>query len=571
MKRIALTICLLVCSLATADLVLVLRSWPRDPDLPQNLPDTSLPSNWNPGSPDWYQDTGTTLTNGTVTSSLQNLFDNFDSGANTLQPGDHIRLAAGEDYGTIVIPANVKGTSSEWIILYSDGYASLPAYGSRVTAADETYMATFSAAPTTAFNTPLVFSSGDGAAGCSYIRLIGIKIEATGSGYASTNYIGPVMWADYNNQDRTEHPEFIGLDRCVVTVDDDVDPWECQFNANDSFVVGCLWYNYWGGGNDGSNALRTYNGERLVVHNNKFECMGAAWFIGDGQNPDPDDCLDLSYTNNYHHHPTAWDDGGHGTTKSSFETKVAHRLLIANNVFENQAEASYNAGHAIISIKGEKNSSQHVTIRGNQCLNCYQALVVLAGASSGNDAESGPNTDILIEHNFVASSDNSFRIYVGDDAAGGPRLQRVQLLNNTLISSDAFDYAIEFREHNSGTTPGQKLICRDNIMVGGIFSEGVAEGAASLNAAWGSLYAATYNLLVGRSVNTYDDDASPAPSGTLSDNLFPANVAAVGFTDSVNGDYSLGGGSSYLESSSTGGEPGYDSDTYDPIWAAVNP
>lgn len=561
MKRLALTICcLLACVVCYAKVVLVLRSWPRDPDLPQNLPDTSLPSNWDAVADHSPADN----------AALQALLDG-DPEVTDVAAGEVIELDADVDYGTIVIDASVQGDADNWIIIRTDEYSSLPAYGSRVTAADETYMATISRAPTNELHHALQFSSGDGAAGASYIRLIGIKIEATGSGYAGTNYVGPVQWADYNNMDRTEHPEFIGLDRCVVTVGDDVNPWECQFNANDSFVVGCLWYNFWGGGQDGSNALRTYNGERLVVHNNKFECMSAGWFLGDGANPAPDDCRDLQFTNNYVTRQLAWDDESHGVSKSSFETKVAHRLLIANNVFDNQFEQSYNQSHAGISLKGEKNTTTNVTIRGNR-IECYMAFVILAGASSGDDNESGPNTDILIEDNLAVCEQNAFRFFVGDDATGGPFLKRINISRNTFICAHASDLALDFRNHNSGTTPGQNLILLDNIIEGTLTAEGITQGAESLNDAWGSLYSVTYNILIGESASNYDDDAAPAPAGTLENNIFSAaNVAAVGFTDSASGDYSLGGGSSYLTSSSTGGEPGYDSDTYDPIWAVVNP
>lgn len=569
MKRLALALCLLLSLPVYGKVLLALRSWPRDPDLPTGLPDTSLPANWNPGSPDWYQSTGTTLTNGTVTSTLQNLFDNFDSGANTLQPGDQIRLAAGEDYGTIVIPADVKGTASEWVIVYSDGYASLPAYGSRVVEADATYMATFSRAPTAAVQPALDIQGGDGTIGASYIRLIGIQIKATGSGYAGTNYIGPFNVGNVNEYTpANEMPTNIGFDRCIVTVDDDVHPWGNTFDCKDSFVIGCCFHNLWGGGNDGSNSLRSNDGYRLLVDNNSFESMGAAWFLGSN---DLVTVEDAKFSNNYHERPTAWNDGGHGTHKASFETKVGLRVLVENNVFVNQWNTSFEA----ISIKAEgtggPKDTTHVTIRGNKITGATRGILLHVGGSSSDD-DVGPNADMLVEDNLclVNVTDREVLRMVFSNQWG--TLKRIQVRNNTLINTASpTSYTIATDGYSTdGSTPGENLIFRDNITSYYNVQNG-QEGSWALNWSFGSTYVATYNLWIGRTVGQYDDDTDPLPLGTLTNSSFPADLAAVGFTDTGNGDYSLGGGSSYLTSSSTGGKPGYDSDTYDPIWAGVEP
>jgi hypothetical protein len=329
--------------------------------------------------------------------------------------------------------------------------------------------------------------------------------------------------------------------------------------------VGCNFYNLWGGGSDGSNAIRNYRCSRQLIKNNYFQVMSSAYFLGSGSNPTVE-TNDIDYSRNHHIHPTAWDDGSHGNTKSSYETKVGTRLLIEENVFENQALASYNQGHAIISIKGEKNETNHLTVRGNRFISALTGFTLMCAASN-SDASSGPNTDMLIVDNFVEAATRGARYVVGD-FSGGSRMSRVQMLSNTFVTAN--DFSFYFFNHNSGAAAGNNWVFKDNVVTrGGMWADGAAEGSLSLNYAWDADYAVTNNILVGRAISAYDNDTTPSPLGTLSSNYFPANVAAVGFTDSGSGDYSISNSSIYKTSSSTGGKPGYDSTTYDPIWVEV--
>jgi hypothetical protein len=599
-----------------------------DPDLPQGLPTAALPANWNAAADHSPADN----------AALQELLDGDGSG--DVAAGDVISLDADVDYGTINIDDAVQGDDSNWIIIRSDEYTSLPTFDldnatGRVTTADEIYMTTISRTPSvsnhaalnftpdgkahTGSNNASTFTYASGTwvadelvgltvqnisnsssgvitantattitatlAGASendwdtndvavitghtqvphHIRFIGVKVEHNGS-YSSDvlSVIGTLIGGFGSHADTLTH--HIGFDRCAVTFDDAMKGVQdaIRFDMDDSFVVGCNFYNLYGAGNDGSNALRTYSGHRLLVKNNYFECMGGSYFTGDNNFREVED---VAYENNHQVRPTAWDDGLHGTTKASYETKVGLRLSVINNIFENQFTASSNAGFAVVSIKAEgtggPKKTSHLTIRGTKITNSIAGIFV-SSAGSSTDGDVGPNSDVLIEDSLVVNTNFSLRL-ISSTPAGV--MERIQALNNTFINTTA--YTVWMANISAGTTPSHYLLYRDNIHANGVWPDAGSEGSQAFNWAFNSNYSATYNLFVGRSIGAYDNDASPAPLGTLANSIFPANIAAVGFTDSGAGDYSISEASAYKTSSSTGGKPGYDAATWDPLWADI--
>lgn len=398
-----------------------------------------------------------------------------------------------------------------------------------------------------------------------HIRLIGVKVILRGS-FSSDVLSGIGTLSGGFGAHKDTLPHHIGFDRCTGTFEDAMKGVQdfIRFDMDDSFVAGCNFYNLYGAGNDGSNALRSYSAHRLLVKNNYFECMGGSYFTGDNNFREVED---VTYENNHQIRPTAWDDGLHGVTKASYETKVGLRLSVINNIFENQFTASSDAGFAVVSIKAEGTGGpkkcSHLTIRGTKINNAIAGMFV-SSAGSSTDGDVGPNSDVLIEDSLVVNTNFSLRLISATPAGV---LERIQVLNNTFINSTA--YSVWMANIDSGNTPSHYLLYRDNIHANGVWPNGGGEGSQAFNWAFNSTYSATYNLFVGRAVGAYDNDASPAPLGTLDDNIFPANIAAVGFTDSGAGDYSISEASAYKNSSSTGGKPGYDAATWDALWLEI--
>lgn len=535
-----------------------------EPDLPQGLPTAALPANWNAAADHSPANN----------AALQELLDGDGSG--DVAAGDVISLDADVDYGTIVIDADIQGSAGNWIIIRSDEYTSLPTFSAtdssgRVTAGDETYMATISRTPSQENHSALNINGGANASGGSgpgagYIRFIGINFKLYGSYSTDTLAIASTL-LDGLASSLGNLPHHIGFDRCSFThantmkgVQDAV-----RFDTDDSFIVGCNFYNLWGAGNDGSNGTRVYNGHRILITNNRFHCNGASGFLGDNPLTVVED---YEFSRNYHFRDSDWDTG-HGNTKGSFESKTGLRIAINENVFNYQFNLS---GFGAITIKAEgtggPKTCTHVTARGNKMTNVATAFVILVGGSSDDD-DVGPNTDLLFEHNLaygLARRGVQLKVY---DHSGNMPMERLQMLNNT--SPDAKG-GFSIDGSDAGATPGQYFRMVDNIWNGEFniyFLNGGANGANGLNFTWGSTYTVTHNLWVAQSTSNFDTDSSPAPSGTLTNSGFPANVAAIGFTNSGANDYSIDAGSTYVTSSSVGGKPGYDSATYDPIWVEV--
>lgn len=525
-----------------------------DADLPQNLPDPSLPANWNAAADH-------TPADGTA---LQALLDDFGG---TLSAGDVIDLTAGADYGVIQIPEDVQGGSPP-ILIRASNYATLPTFSATnpsgiVTAAHAANMPTISRTPSANGHNVLNVSGGTAGQGAGGIRFIGIHFRMNGSygtdvlAIVSTLTGGLASAAD-------KLPHHLGFDRCQVSHANTMKGVQdaLRLDADDSFVVGCRFPSLYGAGNDGSNATRCYRAHRILIQNNDMNCNGAGGFTGDN---DLTEVHDYRFKWNKVYRDDDWGTG-HGNNKASHEVKTGLRIDVSENVFDYQFAA---AGFGAITVKAEgtggPKDTKHYTAIGNRATNCEQFAVILTGGSS-NDEDVGPNSDITIKHNLAFNLNTrgiQLNVYNAPAAAG---MSRLKIIHNTILGGFFVSGS------DDGTTPGAHFEWHDNIFTGdfGIyFVNGGAFGAQGLNYTWGADYAATRNALVAQDVGYWDDRTSPSPLGTLEDNYFPADVAAVGFNDPDAGDYALSAGSDYLTASSTGGRLGYDSTTYDSIWASI--
>jgi hypothetical protein len=500
-----------------------------DPDLPSEV-DTALPANWNAAADH------TPANN----AAFQELIDGDGSG--DAAAGDVIELTAGVDYGFITWNANVVGSAGNWIIVRSSEYdhASFPAYGERVSAAISaavnTYMPTISRTITAGSHVLFTCPSG-----MQYVRFIGINFESRGT-WTTTNYSTTIEMFNACNH--------LGWDRCRFWWQTELKPvqgWAVQnTNATDLFCIGSRFENYESTTAD-SSPTWLYRGSRLLVENNYFQCIDNGCFVSDN-NP-ASLVYDVTIRRNYCTRPTDW-SAGHGTQKAGgVELKGGLRVLIEENRIENIFSDVW---EGIICKAGENSfrTTNHVTIRRNKITSQGTGMGITCHVA-GSSGVSGPNTDYLVYENLTYSLGTYPLRFIGDTG-----YERVQALHNTLLTNNVLTYRqVTFI---GGTDEGYYHIFKDNICGGyggTIDGSYVGNGSVAINPAWtNGAYTITHNIFHGESINFYDNDTTPTPEGTLTNNAFPA-YASIGFVDEPADNYRLTPGSTY---SSTGASPASD-------------
>jgi hypothetical protein len=512
-----------------------------DPDIP-SVVDTSLPANWNAAA-DY------TPANA---AALQVLLDGNGSGdATNGTSGDWtiIQLASdGTNFGPLTID-----DSCQYIEIRTDAYASIPAYGTRLRATDDGngFLALMSRAPVNVSDATLRMDKGSSAPGARHIRFIGIKFLSTGTMVSDLTSICAV--GDGVDYTLTEAPTHIGFDRCLIEAENGIGPYNViAFNVTDSFVIDSRFENLHGSGQDGSTGIWTYQGARNKYHNNYIQTESAAVFFGDNSR---NTIEDMTVTNNFSTRDPTWNDANGLQKAGLIETKAGKRILIENNSCVNQTWADAFAG---IMIKadgtGGPKSTSHVTCRYNKIIDGTDGIVLSVSGSSP-DEDVGPNHDMLVDNCLVYGMNETYSlVIIGDPGvlSGGTRkLERVQVRHYTGIDKltrvwfeganylKMFDNIIDV-----------ELSGLDNVQF-------VGAGAVALNACWNTTYNVQYDAFITESISAYDDDTSPTPTGTLDNNLFPVNIAAVGFANAAADDYRILSGT-YFTASSTGGVIGCD-------------
>lgn len=513
-----------------------------DPDLPQNLPDTSLPSGWN----------GTADHTPADMAALNELTDGDGSG--DVQAGDIVELS-GTYTGLWTIDDAIKGTAGSPIIFRTSGHAGLPAYGTRITEADDADLATITRSVSQASHYCLKVDKGSGAAGASHIRFIGIKFQATGT-YANLSNIIDIGEVN-GTTSTTDLPVGIGFNHCKVTCADATEVQEAmRIDATDSFVVDSRFTNLDAGGNDGSTGIRFYVGARMVFENLYIESESAAIFLGGNEQ---NRCDDVKISGIHNTRQLTWDDSNGVQKAGGLETKCGLRVLAENMFIENATWQQ--GGFAALAIKSEAGSDGlgkktiHFTARNIEISNCDSGFYPHIAGSSSNTGY-GPNADMLFENILTYDISGYGVLTVPYKSTDSTRFERLQIRHCTIISGSG----LIVTGISTGSTPGAYHNFSDNILSGtyGYIVNSGQTGAWALNWGWGSDYTARKNAWVGQSTGFYDTDSGPAPLGTLTGSFFPADIAAVGFEDSGSNDYRLGVGSSLNDAATDGADVGCD-------------
>lgn len=461
----------------------------------------------------------------------------FQAALNAAQPGDEILLAPGGVYtGNFSIPA--KSGSGVIHVRTNVPYASLPPEGTRMT---PTLAASLNLAKIQSSNGNTVMQTATGA---SNYRFIGVEVTVgspldlnslirAGDVYqttltsVSTNLVFDRMYlhgTTTNNLLRA----FILSSTNTAVIDSWIDDVH-HIGADAQAIVG------WNG-----------PGPYKIVNNH---------LAGSGENimfggADPTVSLlvpsDIEIRGNYFNKPAVWKTGANvWLVKNLFELKFAQRVLIEGNVFSGSWQSGQ-AGYAM-NLKSSSGAcpwceTKDVTIRYNYFTNAGAGIGV-AGAPDPFKPDSTARR-IVIQDNIV---DNiNVGIYIGASAF----MQVLDAASDIIIDHNTFVSSSPLTTSVTMATPVVTgLTFTNNILSNSTFGfkgSGLAEGTATLNgAAPGAVF--LKNVLIGATAGVY-------PAG----NFFPANVAAVGFTNVAGFNYLLTGASAFKNAGTDGRDIGAD-------------
>lgn len=524
---------------------------PWVPVLPQLTVDTTLPTGWN-GTADATPANGAALE-----TALSNVVQNGSAPY-------IIELTAGATYTTATaggfkIP---NKTGSQWLIIRTSGYASLPA-GTRVAPSGVANMAKIRG---TGVESAIWFENA-----AHNVRFIGVEVTtdyAVRSGsctalvFAGYNPVTAVMPSLESNL-----PSYITFDRCYLhgtatgNIRRAIAADAKYFACIDSYISDCH-----DSGAD-SQAISTNNGAGpFLIRNNHLEAAGEN-FIAGGNDPSITNLVpsDITFTNNYCYKPLTWkpDDAsydGYGwDVKNIFELKNAQRVLVEGNVFDGCWPQNQTGYAIVITPRNSDNTApwsctKDITFRNNVVKNTYAGINILA---TDDTYDSPPTERVLVSNNLVLADATNFSLGIGPshatllwNSAGGAEPARyISFQHNTILHlglghstcaiGDLPYYANELRF--------QSNICSQGVY--GFKASGINPGTISLDPMLVS-YTFDGNVLILEP--GYSDDPYTYPD----DNYQPDDEPDVGFTNYAGGDYSLSGGSIYKNVGTDGQDPG---------------
>jgi len=465
-------------------------------------------------------------------------------------PGDAILLAPGARFtGNFVLRnKNLASPCSAWITVRTD--ASAPTLGQRTTpsiAAGYAKLVSTTVAP--ALRT-------DPKASCYRVSGLEIVLPVI----SAYNY-GLVFLGDGGNLKAGESqvttdiaPRNLVLDHLYVHGEAGSNFTRCIALNSASTVIADSWISECHAKGFDSQAIGGWNGPGpYLIQNNYLAAAGENIMFG-GSDPHITNLVpsDITIRGNHFYKNPAWKDVW--TIKNLLELKNSRRLLIENNVFENNWIAAQ-TGMAII----------------------------FKSANDGGTAQWQGTTDVNFRYNIVRNSPQGLAIAAHPETNPAVHVARVRVENNLfynigtyngtsygrmlILLQDPHDLTIAHNTMIHNATLGQMMIsdvsygaARNIVMsnnvatkggpYGAVMYSGARIGTASLNAFASSYWAFDRNVVIG-----LDPEFVPwHPQSSY----YAATMAAVGFANASGGDYSLGTASPYRGKATDGKDPGAD-------------
>jgi hypothetical protein len=460
------------------------------------------------------------------------------------QPGDVIMLQAGATFtGNFRLP-NKSG--SDWIIIRSSAAdADLPPPGTRVTPAKSEIMPKLISPD----SGPVVYTDE----GAHHFRFIGVEF-----GVAEGKDIYNMIAFDASQTSPAQAPHDLIIDRCYIHGNDaGAVQRGVMLNCARAAVIDSYISNCHGEGFD-TQAICGWNGSGpFKIVNNYLEGAGENVMFG-GAKPTINNLIasDVEFRLNYVYKPLSWKKGHPTyagrpwTIKNLFELKNAQRLLIDQNVFENNWADAQNGFAVLFTPRGEDGVAPWATV---QDVTFTNNIVRHSGggfnvAGPDDSSPSQPSRRILIKNNLIDDIDgNKWGSATGGPAdgrfaqiVGGP--VNITFDHNTIFQSGALIFA---DGAPSGGFVFRNNIARSNLY--GVVGSNRSPGLDSLGFYF-SGYEFKKNVIVG------------VPQGTLypADNFLPLLFSLVGFVDLAGGDYRLAPTSPYKNAGADGKDIGCD-------------
>ncbi|MEP7196149.1 MAG: T9SS type A sorting domain-containing protein [Saprospiraceae bacterium] len=460
---------------------------------------------------------------------------NFQAALNSAKLGDLIELQAGITFtGPFTLPNKTTGTG--WIYISSSAYSSLPSPCNRVSISD-------------AVNMPkIVVGAGSGGtintvANSHHYRFVGIEFKPVPG-----NYLYNVILIGNGEKTATTQPNNIIFDRCYIHGDPKAGSRRgillngAYLSVIDSYISDCK--------EDGadSQALASYSSTGPIkIVNNYLEGAGENVIFG-GSDPSIPNAIpsDIEIRCNLFFKPLSW-MSELWDIKNLLEFKNAQRVLVEGNRLEN-CWPNAQSGFALLFTPRNQNNTapwsavQDITFRFNTFVNVAQGINI-----SGFDAPniSQRTSRLLIQNNVL----NVTNLGMGGDG------RMFQVLNGP--TDIIFDHNTGFTTNaymvSDGSPKTDSFVFQNNLVskaVYGFIGSGTANANTTLATYFNPNWSVTKNAIIGGSATGF-------PSG----NYFPANIAAVRFTNYVTGNYRLTDSSIYKNAGSDGKDIGADIDS----------
>lgn len=427
---------------------------------------------------------------------------NFQSVINSAAYGDTILLSAGTTYtGNFTLP---KKTGNGWIIIRTSAQdSSFVLLGTRV-------------APLNSAAMPKIISPNSDAAiktdlGAYGYRLVGLEVTTT----ATLNY-GLVKLGDggslQNAQDKVATD--LVVDRCYIHGNPTGDVSRgIGLNSGRTAVIDSFISEIHAVGSD-AQAICGWNGSGpFKIVNNYLEASGENFMLG-GADPYISSLVpsDIEFRANYVYKPLSWKVGNpayagkHWLVKNSFELKNAQRLLVSDNIFENNWADGQSGFMVVMKSVNQENTApwsvvQDVAFVNNTIRNSGSGFNLL-GTDSGQPG---------IKMSRVLIKNNQLESVKAANGGEGVLFQISEVNDLTVIQNKSWFSAIDVRNQEGNalirTYGGQSLrfLFTDNTVLPGLYGvkgDGVASGNATLNFYFPSCLFKS-NFIIGADLSTY--------------------------------------------------------------------
>jgi hypothetical protein len=465
----------------------------------------------------------------------------FQAALNRAKPGDTITLQAGATFtGNFILPN--KGNSNQWIVIRSSESDSLPPPGTRIKPSDSRLMPKI----VTATTSPAIRTEP----AANHYRFIGVEITTTHA--RRDEQLWTLIWLAHRNQTASQIPSDIIIDRCYVhgtptgNVNNGV-----RLDGARMAVIDSYFSDFHEDVREAAAIAGTNGPGPFKIVNNYIEAAGENLCFG-GNDPTIPNLVssDIEIRGNHFRKPLSWKPGDpsyagiHWTVKNLFELKNAQRVLIEDNIFENNWEDEQFGFAILFTVRNQNGGSpwavvQDITFRRNIVRHSANGVVIL-GADHNHPSQQTKRILIQdnlfedIDHKKWGRTDFGWLYEIHDGAAD------IIIDHNTGFQSGAVIHA------NNQPTTG--LVYTNNITphnTEGIIG-GTGHGHPTLTKHFPGAVVAR-NVMAGGNAASYP-----------SNNFFPPALQNVGFVDLSAGDYRLSPSSPFKNAGTDGRDLGAD-------------